>query len=135
MTNALEAFWENVKQEATDELLGSECHGLASTAVAIVLPAKLNRPVIKVEQPVVGDGNAVGVACDVSEDLFRSVEGWFGIDHPICLPHGSDVAQEGVSRPKRLQGGKEPQFSSVERLIWADGIHLEARLEDEKQCI
>jgi hypothetical protein len=52
MTNALEAFWENVKQEATDELLGSECHGLASTAVAIVLPAKLNRPVIKVEQPV-----------------------------------------------------------------------------------
>src|SRR5260370_35086996 len=107
MTNALEAFWENVKQEATDELRGSECHGLASTAVAAVLPAKLNRPVIKVEQPVVGDGNAVGVACDVSEHLPRSAEGGFGIHHPICLPHGGDVEQEDASRPQQRHAGKE----------------------------
>ena len=117
MANSLEAFGENMKQEPTDKLLGGERHGLALAAVAIVFPAKLNLPIFKVEQPIVGDGNAVGVACDVPEDLFRSGKRWFGVDPPVCLPGRSDVAQERTSHSKWLQGGEEQQFSSVECLL------------------
>src|SRR6202035_3164052 len=63
--NTLEAFGENVDQEPADELLGSKCHSFVSVVIAIVLPAELNFVVIKAEQSVVGDGDAVGIACRV----------------------------------------------------------------------
>src|SRR5271167_2775162 len=59
----------------------------------------------------------MGVPCDVLEDLLRSAERWLGVDLPIYFPGGSDVAQEGLSRPKRLQGGKELQLSGIEGLL------------------
>jgi hypothetical protein len=46
VANTLKSFGENVEQEPTDELLGDECHGLVTAVVAIILPAKLNLPVV-----------------------------------------------------------------------------------------
>ena len=65
VANALEAFGQDVKQESADELLGGERHRLVLAPVAIVLPAEVNLPVVDVEQAVVGDGDAMGVAADV----------------------------------------------------------------------
>jgi hypothetical protein len=59
----------------------------------------------------------MGVSCDVLEDLLRSAERWLGVDLPIYFSGGSDVAQEGVSRAKWLQGGKELQLSGIEGLL------------------
>jgi hypothetical protein len=59
----------------------------------------------------------MGVPCDVLEDLLRSGERWLGVDLPIYFSGGSDVAQEGVSRAKWLQGGKELQLSGIEGLL------------------
>ena len=117
VANTLKSFGQNVEQEPTDELLGGECHGLVTAVVAIVLPAKLNLPVVQPEQPIVRDSNPMGVPCDVLEDLLRSAERWLGVDLPIYFPGGSDVAQEGVSCAKWLQGGKELQLSGIEGLL------------------
>ena len=117
VANTLKSFGQNVEQEPTDELLGGECHGLVTAVVAIVLPAKLNLPVVEPEQAIVRDSNPVGVPCDVLEDLLRSAERWLGVDLPVYFPGGSDVAQEGVSRAKWLQGGKELQLSGIEGLL------------------
>jgi hypothetical protein len=117
VANTLKSFGQNVEQEPTDELLGDKCHGLVTAVVAIVLPAKLNLPVVHSEQPVVRDGNPMGVSCDVLEDLLRSAERWLGVDLPIYFPGGSDVAEEGLPRPKWLQGGKELQLSGIEGLL------------------
>src|SRR5258708_3714604 len=46
VANTLKSFRQNMEQEPTDELLGDECHGLVTAVVAIVLPAKLNLPVV-----------------------------------------------------------------------------------------
>src|SRR6266851_3677082 len=78
-----------------------------AAVVTIVLPAKLNLPVVQPEQPVVRDSNSMGVPCDVLEDLLRSGERWLGVDLPIYFFGGRDVAQEGVSRPEWFQGGKD----------------------------
>ena len=117
VADPLKALGENVHQEAANKLLGGEAHGLALVVIAIVLPAKLNLPVVEPEQPIVRDSNPVGVPCDVLEDLLRSAERWLGVDLPIYFPGGSDVAQEGVSRAKWLQGGKELQLSGIEGLL------------------
>jgi hypothetical protein len=59
----------------------------------------------------------MGVPCDVFEDLLRSAERWLGVDLPIYFSGGSDVAQEGVSIAKWLQGGKKLQLSGIEGLL------------------
>jgi len=75
VANTLKSFGQNVEQEPTDELLGGECHGLVTAVVAIVLPAKLNLPVVEPEQAIVRDSNPVGVPCDVLEDLLGPPKG------------------------------------------------------------
>ena len=49
VANALEALRDNVHQEAPNELLGGEGHGLALVVVAIVLPGEAYPPVLDVE--------------------------------------------------------------------------------------
>lgn len=49
VANSLKALRENVYQEAADELLGGEGHGLALVIIAIVLPGETHRVVLDVE--------------------------------------------------------------------------------------
>jgi hypothetical protein len=49
VANSLKALWENMYQEAADELLGGEGHGLALVIIAIVLPGETHRVVVDVE--------------------------------------------------------------------------------------
>jgi hypothetical protein len=116
IANSLEPVGENVKQEPTDEFVGTERHRLVTVAIAIILPAKRNPAVIDIEQAIVGDGDAVRVPCDILEDFFRSSEGWLGVNHPVLFSAGSDVAQEGVAHSKWFQGRKELQVAGIKGL-------------------
>ena len=51
-----------MEEEAPDELVGLQTHGLDGAAVAIVLPGKGDMIVIAVLDAAVGDGDAMGVA-------------------------------------------------------------------------
>src|SRR5258708_266781 len=88
-----------------------------AAVVTVVLPAKLNLPVVPPQQPVVRDSNSIGGPCDVLEDFLRSRERGLCVDLPIYFSGGRDVAQEGVSRPQWFQGGKELQLSGIEGLL------------------
>jgi hypothetical protein len=92
--------------------------------VAMIRPPSRRLIVVDVEQAVVGNGRAVRIACHglenrfgVVESLVRCTELWFDIDPPFNLARGSEVAQEGPSRPQRLQGGEELQIARVEGLF------------------
>jgi hypothetical protein len=54
----------------------------------------------------------VGIACDESENLFRSIERSFAVDNPFGAPGGRKVASEGSPRSQRFQAGKEVQVAS-----------------------
>jgi hypothetical protein len=64
-----------MKQEATDELLSVKNHGPLCGLVGIVLPSECDLAVVQGDQARIGDGNAVGIACKILEDLFRPPEG------------------------------------------------------------
>jgi len=87
MADAMEAFGEDVDQEATDELTGGQGHGFIAfiTLGTIVLPFERNTVLIVGHEPTVGDGRAMGVSGEVFEDGLGSSEGAFGIHHPIDL--------------------------------------------------
>ena len=107
IADALEPIRQNVKQEPADEFVGAKSHDLLAVVIAIVLPAKLNLPVIDIEQAIVGDGDTVRISRDILEDFIRSGEGWLCVDHPIFSPGGSNVTQENFADPKRFEGGRE----------------------------
>src|SRR6266478_2814287 len=69
VADAMEALRQDVAEEAADELAGCEGHELvARTAVGtIVLVLEGDAALVAGDQPAVGDGDAVGVARQISE--------------------------------------------------------------------
>jgi hypothetical protein len=70
----VKAIGQNVEQIAADELRRFEMGDLGLAAVGVVLPAEVDAIVLELEQPWVGDGDAMGVARQVLERLVRSPE-------------------------------------------------------------
>src|SRR5258708_29771966 len=96
VTDAMEAGWEDVEQEAAHELAGVETHDLApmTAVLAIVLPVETDMGRVKIEQTAVGDRDAMRIAREIGQDLLRTGEGLFGIDDPFAL-----AQRRGVSSP------------------------------------
>ena len=65
ISDPLESLRQNVDQESTDKLVGSEGHDLVPIVVAIILPTELDFIIVVSEEPIVGDGNAMGITGDV----------------------------------------------------------------------
>ena len=78
-----EAAGQNVEKEASQELLRGKRHRSLLAAVGIILPAESDLIIVERHEAVIGDGHAMGVAGEVTDDLLRSAERWFGIDHPV----------------------------------------------------
>jgi hypothetical protein len=117
VADAVEAVGEYVEQEATNELVGRQGHGFLLAVLAIVLVAELHLAVFDIQQAVVGDGDAVGVASQVVENLLGPGKGSFGIDDPFCLAERCEINREGRGNLKLLEGGKEMQLAVVEGLL------------------
>ena len=75
VANALEARRQHMQQEATHELLRVEAHGLAPRLVTVVLPREGDPAVGEVDQAVVGDRHAMGVAAEIVEHLLGPPKG------------------------------------------------------------
>ena len=75
---------------------------------AIILPAEADA-VVAVEKPAIGDGDAMGVAAEVVEDLCGTAERALGVDDPFDL-RGAEIVGEGgrfasdASSPKKFSG-------------------------------
>ncbi len=61
--------------------------------MGVVSPTKGNSAVGYGNEAGVGDGNAVGIAGEIGQDLGRSGKGTLGIYHPVAV--GSGVQQSG----------------------------------------
>src|SRR5271167_279115 len=71
IANTVKPVRQHMDQEAADELPGLEGHGLLTVVIPVILPAEADLAVVHGDQAVVGDGNTVGIAADVIENLSR----------------------------------------------------------------
>ena len=91
MPDAVEPVGQDMQQEAADELVGSERHGLDPLAPlravpgAVVLPAERDAARVVRNEPAVGDRDAVRVTRQVSEHGLRAAERTLGVDDPFGL--------------------------------------------------
>jgi hypothetical protein len=77
-----EAFGQDVQGEAAEELGQFQRHFLLAIAVGVVAPAEGDFVFVQVDESTGRDGDAVGVAAEVVEDLGGTAEGGFAVDVP-----------------------------------------------------
>ena len=96
VANAVKAGREHVEEHAADEFGRRQRHGLpAGRAVpAVVGVAEAHGAVVQGAQALVGDGDPVGVAAEVVEDLFGTGEGSVRIDDAFGLAGRAEVLGE-----------------------------------------
>src|ERR1700678_142988 len=83
VANAHEAARQQVKKEATRELIDRQSHDPLLIVVSGISPAESNAAVSEGKQSVVGDGDAMGVGAKIAQHVFRAAEGRLGIDDPV----------------------------------------------------
>ena len=85
VANAVEALGQDVVEEAADKRVDGQCHGLVTIRPldAIILPFECDASFIHFDQATIGDGDAMGVACEISQHSLRPAERLLGVNHPF----------------------------------------------------
>ena len=117
VADAHEAFGEDVKEKAADELPGVENHGGLLVPVSVVLPAKGDVAVVDGEEALVGDGDAVGVASEVLEHWQGAAVGRLGVDDPVFRAEFFLPAFPVGGSSQRFELTMEAEFSLLEGLL------------------
>jgi len=103
-----------MEQEAAQELLDSKGHQTLLVAVRGVSPAKGDLVALKGDQAVIGDRHAVGVAAEITENVFGATEGRFAVDHPVLTEEGTEEGSESFRFRQKLEVPVEAQLAVVE---------------------
>ena len=83
MADADKTLREHVQQEPADEFFGGDRHRTLHVSMSVILPAKRDVVAVESEQSMIGDGHSMRVTAEITEYLFGTAEGWFGIDDPF----------------------------------------------------
>ena len=83
VSDADKALREHVHEKPADELLGRNGHNTLYVSMSVVAPTERDIVAVKCEQSMIGDGDAMGITTEVTEHLFGTTEGRFGVDDPF----------------------------------------------------
>jgi hypothetical protein len=83
VADADQPFRENVDQESSQKLICGNRHDFLLTAPCVVFPAKRDSIILESNEPVVGDGDAMCISRQIVQSMFRTSEGWLGVDDPV----------------------------------------------------
>ena len=83
--DAHEAFWQYMQEKATEEVYGIEGHDALLAAVRIIAPAEADALPVEGGDAVVGDGHAVGVTAEVTQDMLGPAEGRLDMGVPVLV--------------------------------------------------
>src|SRR5256886_10714733 len=106
----MEAWRQDVDQEAADELAGGECHDLLAVATigAIVLPSEGDAGAVASDQPAVDDGDAVGIAGQIGQHGLWPAERALRIDDPFGSAQRCEIRRERLRVGEGVMIAEEP---------------------------
>jgi len=114
VTDAHEATRKQVKQEAAQELIDRQGHEPLLATMSGVPPAKGDVALGESNQPVVGDGDAVGVSTEIAQRVLRSAEGPLGVNDPVMPEQESKPGGEGSRFSQRGEVAVELECALAE---------------------
>src|SRR3954453_8237030 len=74
----------------------SQRHGTVLVVMSIVLPTKTHLIVVHREQPMIRDGNTMGVASQVLQHVLRSTKRRLGIHQPLLPEQCAQESGKGL---------------------------------------
>ncbi len=74
---------QDVDQETPDKFLGRNAHSLPSVNVPVIPPFESNHAIFHTDDPVVGDGDTVGISAKILHNAGGILERRFAIDYPL----------------------------------------------------
>ncbi len=119
VADADEALREQVKQEATEKLIARDGHHFLLIVVGGVAPAEGDLAVRQCDQAMVGDGDAVGIAAEILQDVIGSAEGWFGVDDPIFAEQRTQPGSEELGMGEGCEFSGKGQLTVLEGRLQA----------------
>jgi hypothetical protein len=100
-----------MKKEAAKKLLGCDSHELLLAAVSIIFPAERYLTIGEVYEPMIGDGDAMGVAGQVMKDVLRAAERRLGVHDPVLAEKRTKKRPKGPFVLKRLEAAWKGQLA------------------------
>ena len=122
VANAHEAVRHHVQQKASQEFVDVERHDLPAVMVGVVRPVEADAAVVVIDEPIIRQRDAVGVAPEVVEHLLRTGEGALGIHDPVDGPQSSEEDGEGASIGQIRGAPGEGQLAGGEGALQAGEI-------------
>jgi hypothetical protein len=114
VADAHEARGKHVEQEASQELLDRQGHQALLVAVGGVSPAEGDLVPREGDQAVIGDRHAVGIAAEITENVFGATEGRLAVDHPVLTEERAEERSESLRFREKLEVPVEAQLTVVE---------------------
>ena len=103
-----------MEQEPPQKLVGGDGHQPLLAFVGIIFPAKGDLAIGNVDDPVVGDSDAMRVAGQIVEDVLRSSEWPLGVDHPVVTKQRPEKSIECFLVGQPLRTARKHQFLLLE---------------------
>ena len=102
VADAHEAWRQEVEQEATQKLLDRKGHQALLVAVSGVSPAEGNLDTLQRDEAVIGNGDTMGIAAEIAENMFWTTEGRFAVDHPVPAEQWAEEGGESLGFRQKL---------------------------------
>src|SRR5262249_4114822 len=100
-------------QEPAEEIFAGQRHGALLVVIGIILPPESDLRFANGENPMVGDGHAMGITSQVFQDVVWPAKGWFGIHDPILLKQRSQESAEILFIRQRQTLTEEGELSGA----------------------
>jgi hypothetical protein len=85
-----------MEQKSSDEFLGWQDHGFLLVVTAIITPLEFDMSIVDIHEPMIGNGDTVGVTAHVVHDLLRTAEGRLGVKNPFRSPRLPEITSKGL---------------------------------------
>lgn len=106
-----------MEQEATQELVDRKSHQPLLVAVSGISPAKGDATVGKSNEPVVGDGDPMGIVAEIAQCMFRAAEGSFGVNDPVMTEQQPEPGGEASWLGEWDEMAMELELALAERCV------------------
>ena len=117
MPDPLKPGWQDMQQEAADELLRIHTHHFLARFVAIILPVKADLAIGEADQAIIGNGHPMGIAAEIVEHLPGAAKRRLGVNVPLDIPCRGKIFGKGGGRLERFERVKKVQLPGVKSVL------------------
>jgi hypothetical protein len=92
-----------MQEEAAQGLFDGQCHQLLLVAMRGVVPTEDDLAIAESDEPVVGDGGAMGVCAEIAQCVLGAAAGALGVYDPFLAKQGAQKLAKGARFGQMLE--------------------------------